>query len=99
MSKLRQVLKLHCQGQSKLSISTVTGLSRNTVKKYLNTFTGLHSTWEEVKKLSDKELDELFCKEPEVVIDERLKVLYEYFKNSENRAALLSSLTSGNLKK
>jgi hypothetical protein len=35
MSKLRQVLKLHCQGQNKLQMSTVTGLSRNTVKKYL----------------------------------------------------------------
>ena len=29
MSKLRHVLKLHCQGQNKLQISTATGLSRN----------------------------------------------------------------------
>lgn len=85
MSKLRIVLKLHCQGHSKLHISTVTGLSRNTVKKYLHVFSGLHSSWEEVKELGDKELDELFCKEPEMVPDERLTLLHEYFKSNENR--------------
>jgi hypothetical protein len=79
MSKLRQVLKLHCQGHSKLNISTVTGLSRNTVKKYLNVFTGLSTTWNEVSGLSDKDLDELFCKEPEVVVDDRLKQLHVFF--------------------
>jgi hypothetical protein len=71
MSKLRQVLKLHCQGQSKLHISKSTGLSRNTVKKYLNILAGLKTTWEEVSRLSDKDLDELFCKEPEEIADER----------------------------
>lgn len=85
MSKLRHVLKLHCQGHSKLSISTITGLSRNTVKKYLYTFVGLHSNWDEVSKLSDKELDELFCKEPEVVMDNRMVALYEYFRVHESR--------------
>lgn len=48
MSKLRQVLKFHCQGQSKLKISSITGLSRNTVIKYVNTFSALKTTWEEV---------------------------------------------------
>jgi transposase len=85
MSKLRQVLKLHCQGHSKLSISTVTGLSRNTVKKYLNVFTGLHSNWNEVNGLSDKALDELFCKEPEVVLDDRLKQLHIFFNEQEKQ--------------
>lgn len=83
MSKLRQVLKLHCQGHSKLNISTVTGLSRNTVKKYLNVFTGLHTTWDEVSGLSDKDLDEFFCKEPEMVPDERLGPLHVYFTSHE----------------
>ena len=58
MSKLRQVLKLHCQGQNKLQISITTGLSRNTVKKYIRAFTGLKTTWEEISQQSDKELDE-----------------------------------------
>lgn len=85
MSKLRHVLKLHCQGHSKLNISTVTGLSRNTVKKYLNVFTGLQTTLDEINRLSDKDLDELFCKEPEVIVDERLQELHVYFHANEKQ--------------
>ncbi len=83
MSKLRQVLKLHCQGQNKLQISTVTGLSRNTVKKYLHILDGLKTTWEEVNRLNDKDLDELFCKEPEEILDERLSSLHDFFKHND----------------
>lgn len=85
MSKLRQVLKLHCQGQNKLQISITTGLSRNTVKKYLRVFTGLKTTWEEISQRSDKELDELFCKEPEPIIDDRLGPLHDFLKDQEKR--------------
>ena len=35
MSNLRQILRLYAQGESKLKISELTGLSRNTLKKYL----------------------------------------------------------------
>lgn len=85
MSKLRQVLKLHCQGQNKLQISSTTGLSRNTVKKYLHIFIRLKTTWEQVSKLPDKELDELFCKEPDPVMDDRLAPLHEFLKQQEKR--------------
>jgi transposase len=85
MSKLRQVLKLYCQGQFKLQISTVTGLSRNTVKKYIHSFKQLKTTWEEVSQLSDKDLDELFCKEPEPFVDDRLTVLHDFLKVQEKR--------------
>lgn len=85
MSKLRHVLKLYCQGQSKLQISVITGLSRNTVKKYLQVFILLKTTWEELNKLPDKELDELFCKEPEPVPDDRLLPLHEFLKLHEKR--------------
>ena len=85
MSKLRQVLKLHCQGQSKLKISTITGLSRNTVIKYVRTFTALKTTWEEVTRLPDKDLDILFCEEPELPADHRLIPLHEFFKSEEKR--------------
>lgn len=85
MSKLRQVLKLHCQGQNKLHISTTTGLSRNTVKKYLRVFVGLKTTWEQINQLPDKELDELFCKEPEAIVDDRLAPLHEFLKQHEKR--------------
>ena len=85
MSKLRQVLKLYCQGQFKLQISTLTGLSRNTVKKYIHLFHGLRTTWEEINLLSDKELDVLFCNEPEPLVDTRLVVLHEFLKLQEPR--------------
>jgi len=85
MSKLRQVLKLYCQGQYKLQISIITGLSRNTVKKYINAFKGLKATWDDVNQLSDKDLDELFCKEPEPLIDNRLPLLHDFLKTQEKR--------------
>lgn len=85
MSKLRQVLKLYCQGQNKLQISIVTGLSRNTVTKYVKDFIGLKCTFEEITNLSDKDLDDLFCKTPEVVPPERLEELFVFFSEQEKR--------------
>jgi DNA-binding NarL/FixJ family response regulator len=56
MSKLRQILRLHEKGESKLKISELTGVSRNTLKKYLKIYQrlGLHL------RNCDQELDELF---------------------------------------
>jgi len=85
MSKLRQVIKLHCQGQSKLHISSVTGLSRNTVRKYIHILVSLKTTWEEVNQLSDKDLDELFCKEPEPILDRRIEVIHDFFRHHDKR--------------
>ncbi len=85
MSKLRQVLKLHCQGQNKLQISITTGLSRNTVKKYIRAFTGLKTTWEDINQLSDKELDEQFCVEPELIVDGRVAPLHDFLNAQEKR--------------
>jgi transposase len=64
MSKLRQVIKLYYQGSSKVHIAQVTGISRNTVKKYLRVMLTIKTSAEEVLKLSDKQLDLLFCPEP-----------------------------------
>jgi len=85
MSKLRLVLKLHCQGQSKLKISKIAGLSRNTVIKYVQVYAGLKSTWEQINQLPDKELDELFCKEPEAPADDKIQALHVFFKDQEKR--------------
>ncbi len=85
MSKLRHVLKLHCQGTKTLQISTTTGVSRNTVKKYIAVLRNLRTTWDEVARLSDKDLNELFCKEPDDAPDARLLVLHAYFKQNEKR--------------
>lgn len=85
MSKLRQVLKLWFQGHNKLQIKKLTGVARNTVKKYLSVVEALSTTWEELNRLSDKDLDDLFCKEPETVPDNRLNVLLTFFKEHDKR--------------
>ena len=85
MSKLRQVLKLHFQGESKLKISENTGIARNTIKKYLRVLYALKTTWQDIEKLPDKELDELFCKEPEKIVDERHTLLHEFFAEHDKR--------------
>ena len=38
MSKIRHILRLQAQGRSKLQIAAQTGISRNTLKKYLKEF-------------------------------------------------------------
>jgi len=60
MSKLRQILRLHAQGERKLEISELTGVSRNTLKKYLKIYLRLGLTPQDIEGVSDKELDELF---------------------------------------
>ncbi len=60
MSKIRQILRLYLQGDRKLKISELTGVSRNTLKKYLKIYERLELTIKEVEALSDKELDKLF---------------------------------------
>jgi hypothetical protein len=62
MSNFRQILRLYTQGRSKLQIASQTGISRNTLKKYLKEFTISKLTFEEVNELSDKDLEDLFIK-------------------------------------
>ena len=60
MSKLRQMLRLHSQGESKLKISRLTGVSRNTLKKYLKIYARLRLNATLLEHQSDQELDHLF---------------------------------------
>ena len=54
MSKLRQILRLYAQGEKKLKISTLTGVSRNTLKKYLKIYQGLDLSIRDIEMLNDK---------------------------------------------
>lgn len=87
MNKLRRVLKLHFLGKNKLQITASTGLSRNTVRKYLALQRELAITWNDVLLKSDKELDDLFCVKPAEPEGERLAVLREYFVRHDRRLA------------
>ena len=86
MSKIRQMLRLYHQGESKLKISELTGVSRNTFKKYLKIYEQLGLTLQEIELLSDQQLDRLFgenlrccsglpvvasCNRPALHLDER----------------------------
>jgi transposase len=75
MSKIRQIIRLYTQGSSKLSIAAKTDVSRNTAKKYIQTFIASGFTFDEINELSDKELEDLFGKSNERPADERLQAL------------------------
>lgn len=83
MSKLRQMLRLYAQGESKLRISELTGVSRNTLKKYLKLYAQLGLNLAEIEKKSDQDLDQLFgeCQLPEPC--EKYKVLETFFPEME----------------
>jgi hypothetical protein len=60
MSKIRQILRLHSKGQSNLAICRLTGVSRNTLKKYIRDYKVLSLTMNEIEAFSDHDLEELF---------------------------------------
>ncbi|WP_455674577.1 IS21 family transposase [Phocaeicola sp.] len=76
MQKLRQVLRFYSQGKGTKTISSIVGISRNTVKKYLQIFHTLHMDFEDVVCLGDSHLSELFSLTPKPVVhDSRYAVL------------------------
>jgi transposase len=79
MSRLRKVLKLHVAGKSKSFISNYLRLSRNTVKKYINQFSKLKITLDELVNIEDKKLEELFISSQQIDLSPKLKLLYEFF--------------------
>ncbi|WP_372483078.1 helix-turn-helix domain-containing protein [Elizabethkingia anophelis] len=53
MLHLKQLLRLYTQGVSKSKISKQLGLSRNTVKKYINLFHEHRFTYDELSELTN----------------------------------------------
>jgi transposase len=78
MNKIRQILRLHTQGASKLKIAEQTGVSRNTIKKYIKEFTQSKLSYEELSELSDKDLEDFFVK-PSETLNPRLEKLFSLF--------------------
>jgi transposase len=81
MSKIRQILRLYGQGQSKLAIYRLTGVSRNTLKKYIKDYERLHLNMIEVEEMSDHDLNELFTqfKPYQKRLSDKAKILYSLF--------------------
>ena len=79
MSKIKHVLQLYFQGRSKLLIVQQTGISRNTIKKYLKEYIASGLSNEEILKLSEKELEKLFIKPEAKAISSVHKNLFALF--------------------
>lgn len=87
MSKLRQIIKLYASHhQGTRTIRDATGVSRTTIQKYTVQYRALRIPWDELSKLSDKDLYDLF--HTDIVIPdppEREKELYAFFPQVEKR--------------
>lgn len=79
MSKIRQILRLHSQGRSKLLIADQTGVSRNTLKKYLKEFEQSGLSYTEITALCDKDLEDLFTKPGAKPPNIRMETLFSLF--------------------
>jgi len=79
MSKLRQILRLYAKGEKKLKISELTGVSRNTLKKYIKIYLRLGLTLQDVEMLNDHELDQVFEENMQPEPSAKYKVLEVFF--------------------
>ncbi|MEP7170994.1 MAG: hypothetical protein ABI855_16620 [Bacteroidota bacterium] len=61
MAKVRQILRLHYEGKTKLQISELSGSSRNTVKRYLRVLEREQLQWTEIEVMKDYQLTQIFC--------------------------------------
>lgn len=83
MSKVRTILSLYTQGVSKSSISNKTGVSRNTVKKYIRDFISLDVSLEELLSLTDTDLEQMFVYVKPVDTSTRQEALISFFPEME----------------
>ena len=65
MSRIKQVLRCYVAGKGTKSISSLLDISRNTVKKYINTFNQCGKSIEEVLAMDEAALLNLFNEEPD----------------------------------
>ena len=85
MSKVRQIIKLYCQQIGKKKIGERLGMSKHTVKLYIEYFHSLKTTKEELFKLTDFELNKLFHPPKDILLNDRLRQLYEFFPLMEKQ--------------
>jgi len=85
MSKVRQVIKLFSQRMGKKKIAERLGMSKHTVKHYIELYNRLKTPWEELSKNTDFDLDKLFHPPMETPLSERLQHLYDFFPVMEKQ--------------
>ena len=85
MSKVRQVLKLYAQRMGKKKIGIRLGMSKNTVRHYIQSFHAMKTTIGELLKLPDVELNRLFHPPQEVIVDDRIQQLHAFFPEMQKQ--------------
>jgi hypothetical protein len=85
MSKLRQIIKLYSQAMGKRKIGIRLGMSKNTVTVYVERFKALKTTWDELSKLTDFELNKLFLPPQETPANPKLQELFDFFPEMEKQ--------------
>lgn len=76
MQRMRQVLRLRSQGKGIKTISSLLGVSRNTVKKYLTRLDESGKSIESALELSDLDLQALLQPVQEIIPSSRYEVLH-----------------------
>ena len=84
MSKVKQILQAYTDGVSKSMISKKTGVSRNTVKRFIREFIAMDKTLEEILSMSDSALELLFKANPPHEYEPRYKALILFFPEVDN---------------
>ena len=84
MSNIRQIIKLYyTQKMGKRRIGERLGMSKNTVRMYIEHFQKLKMPWEALGKLTDFELNKLFHPPKDVLLNDRVADLYSFFPEME----------------
>ena len=83
MGKVRQVIKLYCQGIGKKAIAKRLCVSKNTVKHYITSFLEMQTTWDALSKKTDFELNSIFHPPQTTVVNTKLKQVYDFFPEME----------------
>lgn len=85
MSKVRQIMKLYTQHMGKKKIAERLGISKNTVKQYVDLFIKMKRTWDELSTLTDFELNKLFHPPKPLEPGTKKKLLFDFFPELEKQ--------------
>ena len=103
MTKIRQILRLYCQGESKRRIGELTNTARNTLRKYIKQFIQGHFTIESIDEMNDHQLELVFATVDEPVMDHRLAhlqgLLPDLEKQIKRKGVTITSCGSNTLGK
>lgn len=77
MSTVKQILRLHQEGKGNKTIARIVGVSKNTVKSYIQNYKGHGLSLSSLLEMEDSGLSELLSSPPQGIHNERLA----YFKS------------------